>query len=58
MKNDNKKYSKTLDEMMEMIKTHLKENPDKFEYRDNQNPYYKEGYRRALEDFMLIASWR
>lgn len=56
MKNDNKKYSKNLDEMMEMIKTYLKENPDKFEYRDNQNPYYKEGYRRALEDFLLIVA--
>ena len=55
MKNDNKKYSKSLDEMVEMIKDYLEKHPDKMEYRDIENPYFNEGYRRALEDFIYIV---
>ena len=53
---ENKKYSKSMDEVVRMIQNYLKDNPDKMEYRDNDNPYFKEGYRKALQDFIYIVS--
>ena len=58
MKNNNttKKYSRTLDEMVKKIEDYLEKNPNNFEYMDINNPYYKAGYRKALEDFLFIIA--
>jgi hypothetical protein len=53
---ENKKYSKSMDEVVKMIQDYLEKNPDKMEYRDNDNLYFKEGYRKALQDFIYIVS--
>lgn len=52
----NKKYSKTMDEMVKMIQDYLDKHPENMELRDNDNPYFKEGYRKALQDFIYIIS--
>lgn len=58
MKNNNttKKYSKTLDEMVKRIEDYLEKNPKDIKHRDINNPYNKEGYRKALEDFLFIIA--
>ena len=53
---ESKEYRHSIDEMIDMIKDYLKHHPDNMQYRDHENPYYKEGYRKALEDFLYIAS--
>lgn len=48
MKNT-KKYSKTLDEMVNRIKDYLDKNPE-------SDDDFKNGYRKALEDFLFIIA--
>ena len=43
------------DNLRHVIKDYLEKHPDKMEYRDIENPYFNEGYRRALEDFIYIV---
>ena len=51
----NNKYDRTMDEMVNMIKDYLEKHPKQVE-ADMSNSQYKEGYRKALEDFLFIVS--